>query len=87
MKIGSGSRKWIEEVQRLLDRQHGDSINLFSFLNKESRSKIKVVLWDHLPVCVSVHPASINFWMYEPIFIKLGMYIIAPKPISMAYFI
>jgi hypothetical protein len=29
----------------------------------------------------------INFWMPEPIFIKLGMYIMAPKSISAAHFI
>jgi hypothetical protein len=26
-----------------------------------------------------------NFWMPEPIFIKLSMYIMAPEPISMVY--
>jgi hypothetical protein len=29
----------------------------------------------------------INFWMLEPIFMKRGMYIMAPEPISTAYFI
>jgi hypothetical protein len=29
----------------------------------------------------------INVWLPEPIFMKLGMYIMEHKPISMAYFI
>jgi hypothetical protein len=29
----------------------------------------------------------LNFLMLEPIFMKLGMYIMAPEPISAAYFI
>jgi hypothetical protein len=28
-----------------------------------------------------------NFWMPEPIFMKLGMCIMAPEPISTVYFI
>jgi hypothetical protein len=39
-----------------------------------------------LHVCGCESPL-INFWMREPIFMKLGMYIIAPEPISTAYFI
>jgi hypothetical protein len=35
-----------------------------------------------LSVCVCVPP--INFWMPEPIFMKLGTYITAPEPISAA---
>jgi hypothetical protein len=37
-----------------------------------------------LCVCVFVYP-SINFWMPEPIFMKLGMYIMAPGPNSTVY--
>jgi hypothetical protein len=29
----------------------------------------------------------INFWMPQPVFMKLGTYIMAPEPISRAYFI
>jgi hypothetical protein len=29
----------------------------------------------------------LSVWMPEPIFMKLGMYIMAPEPISSAYFI
>jgi hypothetical protein len=36
-------------------------------------------------VCVCI--PTINFWMPEPIFMKLGMYIMAPEPIATAYFI
>jgi hypothetical protein len=45
---------------------------------------MKVGLYDLLAVCGS---PPINFQMPEPIFMKLGMYIMAPKPILMAYFI
>jgi hypothetical protein len=34
-------------------------------------------------VCVSMYP-PINFWMPESIFMKLGIYIMAPEPISTA---
>jgi hypothetical protein len=34
---------------------------------------------------LSVYP-HINFWIPKPIFMKLGMYVMAPEPISMAYF-
>jgi hypothetical protein len=37
-------------------------------------------------LCVCEFPA-INVWLPEAIFMKLGMYIMAPEPISMAYFI
>jgi hypothetical protein len=50
---------------------------------------MKVVLRDYLAVCVSVYSPSptISFWMPEPVFMKLGMCIMAPQPISVAYFI
>jgi hypothetical protein len=38
-----------------------------------------------LSVCLYIPP--INFWTHEPIFMKLGMYIMAPESISAAYFI
>jgi hypothetical protein len=47
--------------------------------------KIKVGLCDHHAVCLCTHP--INFWMLEPVFMKLGMYILAPESISTAYLI
>jgi hypothetical protein len=47
---------------------------------------MKVSLCDLHAVCVSVYP-PINFWMCELIFMKLGIYILAPEPISTAYFI
>jgi hypothetical protein len=37
-----------------------------------------------LCVCVSL---AVSFWMLERIFIKFGMYIMAPEPISTAYLI
>jgi hypothetical protein len=57
--------------------------------------EIKAVLCDLPPVsvstclcvCLSVYPSPINFWMPEPIFMKLGMYIMAPEPISTTYFV
>jgi hypothetical protein len=48
---------------------------------------IKVGLCDHHAVCVCMCIPSINFRIAEPIFMKLGMYIMAPEPISTAYFI
>jgi hypothetical protein len=36
---------------------------------------------------MSVNPFPINLWMLEPIIMKLGMYVMAPEPISTAYFI
>jgi hypothetical protein len=38
-----------------------------------------------LSVCLCIPP--INLWMPEPLFMKLGMRIIVPEPISTAYFI
>jgi hypothetical protein len=50
--------------------------------------KVKVGLCDLHAVCVSVYSyPSINFWMPEPIFMKLGMYNMTPEPISVAYFV
>jgi hypothetical protein len=43
-------------------------------------------LWVHLAVYLHSHLPSNSFWMPEPIFTKLGMYIMAPKT-STAYFI
>jgi hypothetical protein len=45
----------------------------------------KVSLCDLHAVYVSVHHPSITFWMPEPIFMKLGMNIMATEPISTAY--
>jgi hypothetical protein len=53
---------------------------LFSFF-----WKIKVALWDHYAVCVSAYPL-IDYWMPEPIFMKLGMHVMAPESMSTAYF-
>jgi hypothetical protein len=48
----------------------------------------KVGICDLHAVCEFVNqPHPINFRMLEPIFMKLGMYITAPEPISTAYFI
>jgi hypothetical protein len=37
-------------------------------------------------VCISVN-SPINFWIPEQIFMKLGMYVMAPEPISTAHLI
>jgi hypothetical protein len=37
------------------------------------------------PFCIFMNP-PINFWMLEPILMKFGLYIMASKPISTAYF-
>jgi hypothetical protein len=45
----------------------------------------EVVICDLQPVCLS--PLSINFWMPEPILMKLGRYIMGTRYISTVYFI
>jgi hypothetical protein len=86
IKTGSGIQTLIGGDTQT-HRQHGDRISLLLvFQNKESGIKIKACLCDYHAVCVSVH-APINVRMPEPIFTKLGMYIMAPEPISTAYFI
>jgi hypothetical protein len=47
---------------------------------------INVRLCDLHAVCLPVYP-PVNFWMPEPVFMKLRMYVMAPEPISTAYFI
>jgi hypothetical protein len=47
--------------------------------------KMKIGSCNLHAVCVSVYP-PINFRMAEPIFMKLGIYMMAPEPITMAYF-
>jgi hypothetical protein len=37
-------------------------------------------------VCLYVY-SPVNFWMPEPVFMKLDIYIMAPELISMAYLI
>jgi hypothetical protein len=37
----------------------------------------------HAVLCLWI-PLPINFWIYEPIFMKLGLYIMTPEPISTA---
>jgi hypothetical protein len=54
--------------------------------------KNKRGLWDHLAACVSLSVCAwrlppINFRKPKRIFMKLGMYIMAPEPISVAYLI
>jgi hypothetical protein len=55
----------------------------FPYLEKKNKSRLMIS-----PCCLCVCIASpINFWMPEPIFMKLGMYIIVLEPISTPYFI
>jgi hypothetical protein len=56
---------------------------LFSLLSL--LKKIKLSLWDQLAVCcVSVYLPT-NIWLSLTIFMKFGMYIMAPEPISTTY--
>jgi hypothetical protein len=48
--------------------------------------KIKVNVWEHLAVCGSLI-SSYQLWMLEPICLNVDMYIMAPEPISKAYFL
>jgi hypothetical protein len=43
--------------------------------------EIRLGLCDLHAVCVSLYP-PINFWIAEPVFMKSGMYIMAPEPIQ-----
>jgi hypothetical protein len=54
----------------------------FPYLGK----KESMLMWSTYCLCVC-ESLPINFWMPEPVFIKLGMYIMAPEPISTAYFL
>jgi hypothetical protein len=36
-------------------------------------------------VCVCLYTPAINFWIPEPIFMKISTYIMAPEPILTAY--
>jgi hypothetical protein len=48
--------------------------------------KIRVGLYSHLAVCVSMCVSlHINFWIPEQIFMELATYIMAPEPISTVY--
>jgi hypothetical protein len=49
--------------------------------------KMKIGWWNHHGVLCLPTPPPINFWTPEPIYIKLGMCIMAPEPISTACFI
>jgi hypothetical protein len=64
-------------------RQHEDREGLLLFFqSKEIR-----LLRSPCCLCVCVFLAAISFWMPEPIFMKLGMYIMTPELISTDYFI
>jgi hypothetical protein len=68
------------------DTQRGDLISLLLFLGYFPYFEIMIVGLGHLhTVCVSI--PLIRFWMAEPIFLKFDAHIMAPEPISMAYFI
>jgi hypothetical protein len=47
---------------------------------------MKQALCYHHAVCASVYPIY-NFRIPEPVFMKLGIYVMAPEPIWTAYFI
>jgi hypothetical protein len=60
------------------------NISIFSLI-PYLKNEIRLI---QSPCCLYVcESPPINFWMPEPIFMKPGMYIMAPEPISMAYFI
>jgi hypothetical protein len=62
-----------------LSRSAADICNLYS---------PKAGLCYFLTVCVSLlYTTPINLWMVEPVFMKLGMYIMAHESISATYFI
>jgi hypothetical protein len=71
---------YIRSRGRLRNRRRIISV-LFLFWKNKSRLM-------RSPSCLCIPlPHPIIFWMREPTFMKLGMYIMAPEPISVAYFI
>jgi hypothetical protein len=81
LKYFRGMTECFKEI-RYWRKLRNDELYSFSLLSLFW--KIIVGLWDDHVVCVS---RRINFWMLEPIFMKLGMYIMAHEPISTAYFL
>jgi hypothetical protein len=77
VKLALSSKQQLSRV--LLGKQ------IYCISSWDLLKKIKVRLCDHLAVYVCI--PHINFWTPEPIFMKLGMYIMTPEPISTAYFI
>jgi hypothetical protein len=80
--------EYLKLVMQFSNPFHTVLYNLFpfSFSRLSLFWKNKIGLWDHVAVCVCLCiPSPINFWMPEPIFMKLGTYISAPQPISTAY--
>jgi hypothetical protein len=67
-----------------------ETITIFGYMQCSSCNyrfwKTKLGLCDVHLVCVSPLP-PISCWKIEPVFMKLGMYIMAPEPMSTAYFI
>jgi hypothetical protein len=63
------------------------NFNVF-YLFWKNESRLMRSPWPQC-VCVlmCVPPPPINFWMPEPVLMKLGVYIMAPESISTAYFI
>jgi hypothetical protein len=92
IKIGLIVKKLMGEG-KFTDTQRGDLKSLLFFKSLffsllSLFKKIIVGLGDLHEVCVSVSPPpTIYFWMPEPVFMKLGTYIMAPEPISTAYFV
>jgi hypothetical protein len=61
-------------------------------LRKLAWQKIKIAHSEYQHICEIVYGIhgrvhSCNFWMSEPVFRKLGMDIMEPEPVSMAYLI
>jgi hypothetical protein len=55
---------------------------VFSILSLFRKNKSRTM---RLPRCLCAYELPpINFWMLKPIFIKIGMYIMPPEPISTA---
>jgi hypothetical protein len=68
----------LNPIQRSTAYRYPDSsFSLLSLFWKD-----EVGLCELRAVCLSVVPSLLNFWMPEPIFMKLGMYIMATEPIS-----
>jgi hypothetical protein len=63
--------------------QSGLILSLLSLFWKKNETRL---MRSQFCLCIYVSPLT-NVWTPEPIFMKLSIYIMAPNPISMAYFI
>jgi hypothetical protein len=77
-----GHAKKSAASRSFFNRTH--SVSIFSLLSLFWKNKSRLM---RSPCCLPACESPVNFWTPEPIFMKLGMYTMAPQPISTTYFI